>query len=134
MASFLILVHSSNYACQSSRSALKYAESVINNGHDLKAIFFYQEGVCHANTLTSIPSDELDTTTGFKQLNADHNIPLLLCVTAADKRGIVDEHYAQEQTHEQALPHGNVDPAFTVAGLAEMATIAAETDRLVQFK
>ncbi len=130
MASFLILVHSSNYASQSSASALNYAESVINNGHDLKAIFFYQEGVYHANSLTNIPSDELDTSTGFKQLNADHGTPLLLCVTAADKRGIVNEHHEQEQ----ALPHGNVDPAFTVAGLAEMVTIAAETDRLVQFK
>ncbi|NQZ09471.1 MAG: sulfurtransferase complex subunit TusD [Algicola sp.] len=134
MASFLILVHSSNYACQSSRSALKYAESVVNNGHDLKAIFFYQEGVCHANTLSSIPTDELDTTTGFKQLNADHNIPLLLCVTAADKRGIIDDQQALEQAQELKQAHGNVDPAFTIAGLGEMATIAAVTDRLVQFK
>ena len=130
MASFLILVHSSNYASQSSRSALKYAESVVNNGHDLKAIFFYQEGVCHANALSNIPTDELDTTTGFKQLNADHNIPLLLCVTAADKRGIIEDQQALEQAHS----HGNVDPAFTIAGLGEMATIAAVTDRLVQFK
>jgi tRNA 2-thiouridine synthesizing protein D len=130
MASFLLLVHSSNYANQSSRSALKYAEAVLCKGHDLKAIFFYQEGVYHANNLCVIPTDELDTKAGFKALNALCNIPLLLCVTAAEKRGILDEAQAQIE----AFDHYNVDEAFTIAGLAEMAAMASETDRLVQFK
>lgn len=130
MASFLIMVHNSNYASQSARSALKYAEAVIAKGHELKAIFFYQDGVYHANTLSIVPTDELNTQQGFKQLNSEHNIPLLLCVTAAEKRGIIDA----QQAAQESLEHHTVDNAFTVAGLAEMAAMAAQTDRMVQFK
>ena len=130
MASFLLMVHSAHYANQSSRSALKYAEAVISRGHIPKAVFFYQDAVYHANGLNLVPADELDTSAGFKALNANHNTPLLLCVTAAEKRGVID----QQQAQTESLPHFNLDESFTVAGLAEMASIAAETDYLVQFK
>ncbi len=121
------MVHGTSYANQSSRSAVKYAQAVINRGHTLKAIFFYQEGVYHANALSIVPTDESDARSSFKALN---NTPLLLCVTAAEKRGIIDK----EQAKLEALTHFNLDEAFTIAGLAEMAAIAAETDYVVQFR
>jgi tRNA 2-thiouridine synthesizing protein D len=130
VASFLIMVHSTNYANQSSRSALKYAEAVINRGHTLKAIFFYQEGIYHANNLSLIPTDELNTSDGFKTLNTNHTTPLLLCVTAAQKRGVIDE----DQAKLESLAHFNLADGFTIAGLAEMASIAAQADYVVQFK
>lgn len=130
MASFLILVHCGRYANQSSRSALLYAQAAVEAGHEVKAIFFYSEGAAHGNGLAVIPQDELDTTPGFKKLKADHNIPLLLCVTAAEKRGVLDASQAQQESFE----HHNLDEAFTVAGLAEMAAITAEVDKVVQFK
>lgn len=119
MASFVILVHSGHFSAQSSRSALKFAQAVIKQGHQLKAVFFYQDGVYHANTLPQVPSDELETHSGFKQFTTTHNIPLLLCVTAGEKRGVIEQH--------------NIDDAFTLAGLAEMAAMVAQSDRLVQF-
>lgn len=124
------MVHGTSYANQSSRSALKYAQAVINRGHTLKAIFFYQEAVYHANALSIVPTDESDARSSFKALNKSHNTPLLLCVTAAEKRGVIDK----EQAKLEALNHFNLDEAFTVAGLAEMAAIAAETDYVVQFR
>ena len=130
MASFLILLHSSAYANQSSRSALKYAQAVINKGHELKAVFFYSEAVYHANSLAIIPTDEDNIGDGFRQLNKTHNTPLLLCVTAAEKRGIIDA----QQAKLELFDHHNLDESFTIAGLAEMAEIACECDRLVQFR
>ena len=130
MSSFLLLVHSSNYANQSSRSAAKYAEAVISRGHTVKAIFFYQQGVEHANALSLVPRDELDNSPSFKSLNQQYNIPLLLCVTAAEKRGIINA----EQAHNEVLEHHNIDDTYTIAGLAEMAAIAAECHHVVQFK
>ena len=130
MASFLILVHSPAYASQSSLSALKFAEAVVRQGHQLKAVFFYQQGVDHANSLTTVPADELQTISGFKVLNQAHQVPLLLCVTAGEKRGILGKEQADIEGFEQH----NADPAFTVAGLAEMAAISAEVDRVIQFK
>ena len=113
------MVHSAHYANQSSRSALKLAQAVIERGHSLEAIFFYQDGIYHAGNHIDIPSDELNTQDGFIELNQQYQVPLLLCVTAAEKRGINENELAD---------------AFTVAGLAEMAAITATVDRLVQFK
>lgn len=118
MASFLVIVHSDHYANQSSRSALKFVSAAIKNGHQVEGVFFYQQGVLHASHSADVPSDELDTRQGFIELNKQHNIELLVCVTAAEKRGT-----AQNHQHE-----------FTIAGLAEMASISSEVDRIVQFK
>lgn len=118
MAKFLILVHSDHYANQSSRSALHLAQAIIRSGHQLSAIFFYQNAVLHGSPNADIPSDELDTRQGFIQLKQDHQIPLLLCVTAAEKRGIATDYHQD----------------FTMTGLAEMASISSEVDRIIQFK
>lgn len=119
MASFLIISHAENYANQSSRTALKFAQAVIAQGHTLEAIFFYQQGVSMANSKADIPSDELDNREAFIELNQQHKVPLLICVTAAEKRGLLAD---------------DCDSHFTVAGLAEMATISATVDRVIQFK
>lgn len=118
MASFLVIVHSDHYANQSSRSALEFVKAAIENKHQVAGIFFYQQGVMHASNSTDIPSDELDTRQGFIQLKQKHNVELLVCVTAAEKRGTASDHH----------------PDFTIAGLAEMAGISGEVDRIVQFK
>lgn len=118
MASFLLIVHSDHYANQSSRSALQFANAAIENSHQVKAVFFYQQGVLHASNSADVPSDELDTRSGFSQLKNDHHIELLVCVTAAEKRGTFEHHH----------------PDFTIAGLAEMAGISSEVDRVIQFK
>ncbi len=130
MASFLITVHAGRYASQSARSALLYARAVIAKGHELKGIFFYNDGVSHANALTLIPTDELDSGPGFVELAKTHKIPLLLCVTAAEKRGILDKTQAAQEGFEQY----NLASGYSIAGLAEMAAIASETDKVVQFK
>jgi len=119
MASFLIVIHSDNYASQSTRSALQFAQAVVQTGHQLKGIFLYQQAVNLANQHIDIPSDELDNRQGFIALKQQHAIPLLMCVTAGEKRGV---------TQSQVESH------FTIAGLAEMAEIACDVDRLIQFK
>lgn len=118
MASFLLIIHSDHYANQSSRSALKFANAAIKNNHQINGIFFYQQGVLHASMSADVPSDELDTRQGFINLKKNHQIELLVCVTAAEKRGTAEHHLAE----------------FTIAGLAEMASISCEVDRIVQFK
>lgn len=118
MASFLVIVHSDHYANQSSRSALEFANAAIANQHQVAAVFFYQQGVLHASNSADVPSDELDTRQGFIKLKEQHNVELLVCVTAAEKRGTTSDHH----------------PDFTIAGLAEMAGISGEVDRIVQFK
>ncbi|WP_199611605.1 sulfurtransferase complex subunit TusD [Flocculibacter collagenilyticus] len=119
MASFIITLHASAFAHDANRAALSFCNAVVKQGHKLNAVFFYQDAVNIAHIDLDIPSDEFNAQTAFQQLQATHSTPLLLCVTAAEKRGI--------KNHSVTKP-------YTIAGLAEFAMLAATTDKVIQFK
>ncbi|WP_232363057.1 DsrE family protein [Alteromonas mediterranea] len=73
--------------------------------------------------------DELFAYDGWKALAADHNVNLMVCITAAVKRGIVSEMEAKENGIAQA----NLTTPFEQAGLGEFFTALHECNRLVQF-
>lgn len=95
----------------------RYIDATYANNHQISCIFLYQDGVYHASQNIVSASDELQPSAVWQRL-ADKAIPLLLCVTAAEKRGLNTE---------------NTTP-FTVAGLAEFAMISSKSDKWVQFK
>jgi tRNA 2-thiouridine synthesizing protein D len=102
-------------------TALDYIETALNSGVELIGVFFYQDGVIHANQQVQISSDEFQCITHWKTLQKKYKTPLHLCVTAAEKRGLSDEH------------PNNINPIFTVSGLGELVELANKADRLVQF-
>lgn len=102
-------------------TALDYIESALNAGVELVGVFFYQDGVMHANTSVQIASDEFQALSHWQRLHQTYKLPLHLCITAAEKRGISDEH-AQ-----------NIHSIFTVSGLGELVELSSKADRLVQF-
>lgn len=119
MSSFVITIHSQPFASDAIRSALSFCQAVVRQEHKLEAIFFYQDGVNIAHPHQEIPSDEFNAAEQFAKFSDEFSVPLLMCVTAAEKRGIT--------TEVERLP-------FKVAGLAEFAAISSKVDRLVQFK
>lgn len=88
----------------------------MTQGHQIDCIFLYQEAVYHAQESLSLPSDQLNLAKLWQALK-DHQIPLLLCSTAGEQKGVVVN---------QSL--------FNPAGLAEFAMRTAKADRWVQFK
>ena len=73
--------------------------------------------------------DELFVLDSWKTLATEHNVKLLVCITAAVKRGIVSEMEAKENGIAQA----NLTAPFEQAGLGEFFTALHECNRLVQF-
>ena len=69
-------------------SAIKLVQTAIENNIKLIGVFFYQDGVLNAAKHLSIPSDEFQALSRWQQLNNDYNVPLYLCITAAEKRGL----------------------------------------------
>ena len=86
-------------------------------------MFFYQDGVMHANKDISISSDEYQAIDHWKQLHKTYKLPLHICITAAEKRGIACDTIDNEQINE----------AFTVSGLGELVELTTKASRLVQF-
>ena len=119
MTSFILMLHASPWSQQSVLTACQFAQKAIERGNRVKALFLYQDAVLNALSNLDIPSDELNGQAQLQQLHNKHGVPLLLCATAAEKRGITED---------------TVQSGFQLAGLAELAEMSCETDRVVQFK
>jgi tRNA 2-thiouridine synthesizing protein D len=104
-------------------SAIAYVEAALVAGVKIVGVFFYQDGVMHANKDISIASDEYQAIAHWKQLHQTYKLPLHICITAAEKRGIVCDSIDNEQVNE----------AFTVSGLGELVELTSKASRLVQF-
>lgn len=126
---FALTVTGPAYGTQQASSAYQFAQALLSEGHQLESVFFYREGVYNANQLTSPASDEFDLVRGWQRLHDEHGVALHICVAAALRRGVTDEHEARQLS----LPAANLQPGFTLSGLGELAQAALTAERMVQF-
>ncbi|MCF1428948.1 MAG: sulfurtransferase complex subunit TusD [Shewanella sp.] len=129
MSKFIIQVNGSVYGDNAGYHALKFVDAVLMAGHDIVRVFFYQEGVSHANLLLSPASDELNLHRQWCALADKHSIELVNCVSAALRRGIL----SQQEAAEQQFAHWNTQKPFINGGLGELVTGIEQADRLVVF-
>lgn len=120
MTRFGLLLTSAGFASQSLASALHFARTVIREGHQIDHIFLYQDAVYCVSSLTDLPADEPDVAAALSQFCQQQQIPLLFCVTAAEKRGVISDNQSPRA-------------GYSAAGLAEFAMRQSQIDKLVQF-
>jgi tRNA 2-thiouridine synthesizing protein D len=104
-------------------TALNYIEAALAIDIDVIGVFFYQDGVMHANENISIASDEYQAIKHWQRLHEQYQLPLHICITAAEKRGIACD----------SLDNEKINQAFTVSGLGELVELTTKATRLVQF-
>ena len=126
---YCLVVNGPVYGTQTSRSAYLFANALIEKGHTLKGVFFYQDGVNNGSALTVPANDEFDLVAAWQSLAQKHNVKLETCVAAALRRGIVSE--AEQQLHQ--LPNNNLAQGFEQTGLGSLAESILTQDRVVQF-
>ena len=129
MAQFSILITSAPHINDKGLSDFRFAQTVLNSEHQLQGIFFYQDGVHHANALQINPSSGFDLYQGWTNLALTHQCPLMVCVTAATKRGVLSANDAAD--HDKTAV--NLSAPFEALGLGELAVLLSQSDRLVQF-
>lgn len=120
MAIFALYLQSDTYASPTLASCLRFATAALASGHQIDHIFLYQAAVQAVIVGADLPSDEPDQAGALADFCLQQQIPLLYCVTAAEKRG-----FASKQRPARA--------GYTAAGLAEFAIRLAQVDRLIQF-
>jgi tRNA 2-thiouridine synthesizing protein D len=108
-------------------SAINVALACINNGITLLGVFFYQDGVLNSAKHLSIPADEYQSLAKWQALNSEYNVPLYICISAAEKRGLSDE-----ATNNEDDIASNIDRHFTVSGLGELVELTSNADRVLQ--
>ncbi|WP_416308442.1 sulfurtransferase complex subunit TusD [Neptunicella sp. SCSIO 80796] len=129
MHSFCLLVNSSPVDSSSAYTAFRFAESIIKLQHKLNGIFFYQDGIHNTNQFANMPSDELNLQQKWAELSRQYAIPMQVCITAANRRGII----SQQDAEDNDTTHFNLSFPFESAGLGELIQMMADSDRVVQF-
>ncbi|HEF8773097.1 TPA: sulfurtransferase complex subunit TusD [Providencia stuartii] len=126
---YCLLVTGPAYGTQQATSAYQFACALLKEGHRLKTLFFYSEGVANANELTSPANDEFNLVKAWQQLAETAGCEMHICVSAALRRGIVDD----EQAKLLRLPSNNLGAGFTMSGLGSLAEAMMIADRTIRF-
>ncbi|MCC1498014.1 DsrE/DsrF/TusD sulfur relay family protein [Alcanivorax sp. 1008] len=93
------------------QSALLTARAILAAGHSLKRLFFFRDGV-----LLALPSCVLHE--AWQSLISTHNIDAVLCVSAAQQRG---------------LTGGDTLQPWQISGLGQWAEALRDSDRVLSF-
>lgn len=126
---YTLVVNGPVYGSQSARSAYQFAQAVIEQGHTLVSVFFYQDGVSNGTTLSVPANDEFDLSKAWQELAQQHHVRLETCVAAALRRGIISE----DEASQHGLAYSNLAQGFIQAGLGSLAEAMLTQDRVVQF-
>ena len=87
------------------------------------------EGVFTGAGNRVLPQDETDPMGLWVKLAEKHSVDLVLCISSALKRGLLDDTEAARHEKTGATVH----PVFTISGLGQLVDAAAASDRLVTF-
>ncbi len=126
---FAIVVNEGPYTHQASDSAYHFAAAALARGHEVFRVFFYHDGVNNGTRLGVPPQDDRNLTERWSSLAAEHDLDLVLCVAAAQRRGILDA----DEAKRHAKGTDNVAPRFRISGLGQLIEAGIESDRLVTF-
>ena len=124
-----ILINEGPYQHQASDSALKFVQAAINKGHEIYRVFFYNDGVNNATRLATPPQDDRNITQEWSELAKEHNIDMVVCVAAAQRRGILDEGEAERNGKDS----DNIAEGFRISGLSQLVEAGIQADRLITF-
>ncbi len=124
-----VLVNEGPYQHQSSDSALQFVRAAVKKGHEIFRVFFYHDGVNNGTRYTVPPQDDRNIVDSWSELAAEHNMDLVVCIAAAQRRGILDENEAKRQGKDG----DNIAPGFRISGLGQLIEAGIQADRLVVF-
>lgn len=124
-----IQINEGPYTHEASTTALNYCKAALEAGHEVFRVFFYHDGVNNGTRYTTPPQDDLHIVNGWSKLAKDHNVDLVVCVAAAQRRGIVDEGEQQRNGKDG----NNIAEGFRISGLGQLIEAGIQCDRLVVF-
>ena len=124
-----IVVNEGPYTHEASDTAYNFAVAALEKGHEIYRIFFYHDGVNNATRLTVPPQDDRNIQQKWTALQEKHDLDLVVCIAAAQRRGILDENEMKRQGKDAY----NIAPGFRISGLGQLIEAGIQCDRLVTF-
>ena len=126
---FGIQVNEGPYQHQASDSAYQFAKAALEAGHEIYRVFFYHDGVNNGTRLTTPPQDDRNVVTRWSELAEKHELDMVICVAAAQRRGIADA----DESRRNGKDADNIAPGFRISGLGQLIEAGIQADRMVVF-
>ncbi len=126
---FSVMVNEGPYNHQASDSAYHFTKAVLQAGHEVFRVFFYHDGVNNGTRLTTPPQDDRNVVARWSELAVEHKVDLVVCVAAAQRRGIADADEAKRNGKNA----DNIAEGFRISGLGQLIEAGIVSDRLVEF-
>lgn len=126
---FAIVVNAGPYTHQASDTAYHFTKAALDMGHKVFRVFFYHDGVHNGTRLSVPPQDERDITGLWRELAERYQLDFVVCVGAAQRRGLLDASEARRQGKDA----DNLAPAFRISGLGQLIEAGIEADRVIVF-
>ena len=124
-----IVVNEGPYTHEASDTAYNFAVAALEKGHEIFRVFFYHDGVNNATRLMVPPQDDRHIQQRWSELAEKHGLDLVVCIAAAQRRGILDENEMKRQGKDAE----NIAPGFRISGLGQLIEAGIQCDRLVIF-
>jgi len=126
---YAIQVNASPNNSNSGYCAYQFIKAALDKEHEVFRVFFYQEGIYHAFKHSTPPEDELQMTKKWMELAKQKGIDLVVCISAAQRRGLLSDDEAQRQgKNDQDLAEG-----FRISGLGQLLEATLLSDRFIEF-
>jgi tRNA 2-thiouridine synthesizing protein D len=124
-----IQINEGPYQHQAADSAYQFTKAALAKGHEIFRVFFYHDGVNNGTRLAIPPQDDRNITQLWTEMQKEHNLDLVICIAAAQRRGLIDEDEAKRQGKDA----NNIAEGFRISGLGQLIEAGIEADRLVVF-
>ena len=124
-----IQINEGPYQHQASDTAYQFAKAALAKGHEIFRVFFYHDGVNNATRLAIPPQDDRNIQQQWADLAKEHDLDLVVCIAAAQRRGLLDEDEAKRQGKDA----NNIAEGFRISGLGQLIEAGIECDRLIVF-
>jgi tRNA 2-thiouridine synthesizing protein D len=124
-----VVLNEGPYQHQAADTAYHFTRAALARGHEIFRVFFYHDGVNNGTRLATPPQDDRDIVKRWSELAKAHDLDLVVCVAAAQRRGIVDE----DEQKRHGKDANNIAPGFRISGLGQLIEAGIESDRVVVF-
>jgi len=126
---FSVLVSEGPYTHAAADTAYNFIKAALEKGHEIFRVFFYHDGVNNGTRLATPPQDDRNITARWSALAKEHDLDLVLCVAAAQRRGIADADEAKRNGKDA----DNIAEGFRISGLGQLIEAGIQADRLITF-
>ena len=126
---FSIQINEGPYQHQAADSAYQFAKAALGKGHKIFRVFFYHDGVYNGSRLGVPPQDDRNITELWEALAEEHDLDLVVCVAAAQRRGVLDA----SESKRNGKDADNIAPKFRISGLGQLIEAGVQSERLLVF-